>query len=501
MKSMQHKNKMALFMGCLLAVSVFSSCGGGDTGVVDTTPVTEGLGTTAPAETETTRLMPDLPDADYNGYVFRVAHWEMAGWESRACIDIYAEAENGDTINDAVFARNIAVFDRFNFSISLENIDFNEIVTRVKNSVSAGDDAYDLAYLRLYEQKNLVSGGYYVNFNAIPNIDLTKPWWDAGCVESMTVDGKLYLAASSINISDENATAGILFNKQLAQNLDMEDPYQLVRDGKWTMDKMYTLYSDASRDVNGDGKMDGEDLWGFLGGTDVAPCFYIGGGGTVVSRDKDGGLYDSLGSERNFAIIEKVQSIMTDEDNFYNHHLGTQDLKITDDNEYRDLFSDGHGLFFWSRMDEVTTLRGMETDFGILPTPKYDEAQENYISFVSQHIMGLMSVPNTASDLERTGTILEALAAESYYTLTPAYYEVALKSKASRDDESAEMLDFIFSNRVYDLGEYFNFGLIYDAINTVCQNKSKGIASEYEKKKSAFAKALDKWVAQMEELE
>ena len=34
------------------------------------------------------------------------------------------------------------------------------------------------------------------------------------------------------------------------------------------------------------------------------------------------------------------------------------------------LFSDGHGLFFWTRMDEVTTLRSMETDFGILPTPK-----------------------------------------------------------------------------------------------------------------------------------
>jgi hypothetical protein len=267
------------------------------------------------------------------------------------------------------------------------------------------------------------------------------------------------------------------------------------------MDKMKEMYTGVSKDVNGDGKMGGEDLWGFLGGTDVAACFYIGAGGTVVSRDQNGGLYDSLGNDRNFAIVEKVQSIMTDEDNFYNHHLGTQALKATDDNQYRDLFSDGHGLFFWTRMDEVTTLRGMETDFGILPTPKYDEAQENYISFVSQHIMGLMSVPAAASNLERTGTILEALAAESYYTLTPAYYEVALKTKGSRDDASAEMLDTIFANRVYDLGEYFNFGSIFDSINTVCQNKSKGIASEYEKKASAFTKALDKWVEEIEGLE
>lgn len=491
MKHLQ-KNKIALFMGCLLAVSVFASCGGGDTGVVDTTPVTEGIGTTAPAETETTRLMPDLPEADYGGYVFRVVHWEMAGWESRACIDIYAEAENGDTINDAVYERNLAVGEKYNFSISLENVAFDTLVTNVRNSVSAGDDAYDLVYLRLYEQKNLIAGGYFVDFNTIPHIDLTKPWWDAGCVDSMTVSGKLYLAASAINISDENATAGILFNKQIAANHDMEDPYQLVRDGKWTMDKMQQMYSEVTTDVNGDGKMGAGDLWGFLGGTDVVSCFYIGGGGTIISRDENGALYDSFGSEKNFAIVEKVQALMTDEDNFYNHHLGTQDVPITDDNEYRDLFSDGHGLFFWTRMDEVTTLRGMETDFGILPTPKYDETQEEYISFVSQHITGLMSIPATAPDLDRTGVILEALAAESHYTLTPAYYEVALKSKASRDDESAEMLDIIFSNRVYDPGEYFDFGGIVAALNTVCQNDAKGMASEYEKKAKAITKALDK---------
>ncbi|MBR5870505.1 MAG: hypothetical protein IKZ09_05675, partial [Clostridia bacterium] len=353
------KHSASLFLGCLLAVSALASCGSTAETPVETAADTASVQTNAPDVTEEPRLTANLPEADFDGYVFRVSHWEHPGWESRACHDIYAEAENGETINDAVYTRNIAVFDRYNFSISLENVPFDELVTRVKNAVSAGDDAYDLAYLRLYEQKNLVSGGYFVDFNTIPNIDLTQPWWDSGCVESLTVDGKLYLAASSINISDENATAGILFNKQLAANNDMDDPYQLVRDGKWTMDKMREMYTGVSKDVNGDGKMGDGDLWGFLGGTDVVACFYIGGGGTVVSRDKDGGLYDSLGSDKNFAIIEKVQALMTDDDNFYNHHLGTQDLDKTDDNEYRDLFSDGHGLFFWTRMDEVTTLRSM----------------------------------------------------------------------------------------------------------------------------------------------
>ena len=75
------------------------------------------------------------------------------------------------------------------------------------------------------------------------------------------------------------------------------------------------------------------------------------------------------------------------------------------------------------------------------------------------------------------------------------------RSSAPSISVSACIVALIFSNRIYDVGEYYNFGSIFDAINTVCQNKSKGIASEYEKKASAFTKALDKWVEEIEGLE
>ena len=95
------KHMLSLSFCALLAVSLLASCGG-DGGTAVDTAQTGTADTTLPAETETTRYMPELPEADYDGYTFRVAHWEHPGWESRACKDIYAEAENGDTINDAV---------------------------------------------------------------------------------------------------------------------------------------------------------------------------------------------------------------------------------------------------------------------------------------------------------------------------------------------------------------------------------------------------------------
>lgn len=67
-----------------------------------------------------------------------------------------------------------------------------------------------------------------------------------------------------------------------------------------------------------------------------------------------------------------------------------------------------------------------------------------------------MVIPKSAPDTERTGLILEALAAESRYTVIPAYYDIAFKD--SGEEESVDMLDIIFSSRVYDLGELYQFG-------------------------------------------
>ena len=50
-------------------------------------------------------------------------------------------------------------------------------------------------------------------------------------------------------------------------------------------------------------------------------------------------------------------------------------------------------------------------------------------------------MPTNASDPERTEIILEALSAESRYTVQPAYYDISLKGKYIRDEECADMLD------------------------------------------------------------
>jgi hypothetical protein len=90
-------------------------------------------------------------------------------------------------------------------------------------------------------------------------------------------------------------------------------------------------------------------------------------------------------------------------------------------------------------------------------------------------------VPTLQEDAERTAVILEALAAESRYTVRPAYYDISLKTKHSRDDESQEMLDIIFSTRSYDFGWYYKFGNYDVGILDLYRKYNKDFTSMYEK--------------------
>ena len=104
----------------------------------------------------------------------------------------------------------------------------------------------------------------------------------------------------------------------------------------------------------------------------------------------------------------------------------------------------------------------METDFGIIPYPKYDDAQDRYYSRIEA--CELFCVPVTNKNHEFAGVVLEALAAESAKSVIPSYYDVALQGKVTRDEESSEMLDLIFNTRVFDWGDTIWCAQIRDGI-------------------------------------
>jgi len=491
------KQILSLTLACIILAAAFASCGDADTSDTDTPKdnTTDDTAAVDGGDTEEQRLYPDLPtDLNYDGYEFSFLHWSLGAWEStaRASRDLYAESLNGETINDAVYGRNLKIEETYNVKISLTKEDAGVLSTTVINNVAAMDDVYDVVYPRLYEGANLVTQGLFYDLHQLPHLDLEKPWWDQNAVKSLSIDKKLYLVATDININDKDATAAVAFNKQLAENYKIDDLYQAVRDGKWTYDYMMTTYADVSTDLDGNSAMDKNDLYGFLGKNDVMSAFFHGSGGRYVDKDSDDIPYLSFMSDRNVSVTQKLAEMVGDAGNFFNHQTAGME-----DSDFTKMFEEGHGLFFWMRLDEVTNMRASDTDFGILPTPKFDEAQTQYWNTVSHHTTGLMSVPVT-SDAERTSVILEALAAESKYTVQPAYYDVSLKGKSTRDEESGEMLEIIIAGRVFDLGSIYAFGGFEGQYMGIAQNSSSDIVSIYTRLEKSTTKAIDNFVAKFQ---
>jgi len=460
------------------------------------------------AEAAETRISPNLPEANFNGHVFTVlANRDES--DDRLEPDpreITVEVENAeDPIKDAVYKRNAVLKDKYNIDFAMvTNTDENSVLRKTVNS---GDSTYDAVIMFNNNVPTAVNGGYLTNVANLTYIDLDKPWWDPA-VNSMSIDNKNYLLAGDMLILDNEATNALLFNKDLMATLGMELPYNLVKEGKWTMDAMNELVKGASSDLNGDGVMKpDDDRWGFVCYRDTLHALLVSGGGTLAVKDKDDLPYMDFASPRNLAVIEKCMDIMYNKQDVLNIQSDIADGGTNSANwlrSYHGAFEENRALFMWVRMRVVEKFRGMDANFGIIPLPKFDEAQENYCSVVNPYTGVLLGVPKSAGDFERSSIILEAMAAESKYTLQPAYYDVVLQRKFARDEESSEMLDIIFGNRVYDVaGIYFQDTWL--EFIRLCEGNSRqgdrNIVSYYDRRQNAIQRNIDRLVERFENLD
>jgi hypothetical protein len=153
-------------------------------------------------------------------------------------------------------------------------------------------------------------------------------------------------------------------------------------------------------------------------------------------------------------------------------------------------FDSGRALFYMNQPGYVKELRATEFDFGILPYPKFDEKQENYVTL---NWAGLICAPVNIANPEKVGAITEYLGAKSHEVVLPAYFDILLNGKLTRDDESRDMLDIIYGDSVYDFGLNFSaFNELLYIIPKLLQTKSTDLASFYEKRAEKIQQSYDK---------
>ena len=477
----------------LLGAMALSACGGDttsdttETGSANTDPVV----TEEPSEADLRKAIPDnLPEKDMGGYQFRVWTRERADFVEDVGFDL---EETGEVVDDAIYSRNRDVEERFNVELFQRLIpDDTGAAAEIVKSISSGEDTHDVAMGQVIEIPKLGTEGYFLDwYTDLPYVDLKAPWYIGNAAEALSVAGHAYAMIGEFDLDVLRFTYCMFFNKGIAANYDLENIYDVVSEGRWTHDYLRTLSTEIYTDLNGDGQKSEDDLLCISGDPYSAVVTYqYAYDNPTYTLDKDGIPQLTLNTSKANDIVTKLNDLYWVTQGGYTQGWGTG----------RTAWTNGNLLFYTGLFQNANNFRELEFDFGIIPYPKYDEAQSQYYT-MSDGAHGVMTVPVTLQNTEYASIIIEALNAETYKQVVPAYYDVSLKVKAARDDESVKALDLLMESCVFDFGYIYNTGSLTFAIQRLVSANSNNSESEYARSMKTAQKEYEKIVEAYLELE
>jgi len=426
-----------------------ASCGGSEGSGNDTTDAASGSDDTTPAA-ETTPFAPfdSYERRTFDGKTFTILE---ANWHPHLHINIHEGEMNGDIVNDALFQRDSKMEELYD--IEIEYYQTKSSIEILKNTVLADEHVYDLVFSDIYQGfAPLATQGILYNLCDIDQLSLDQTWWSPLIYEQLTLNDNLYFTSGDITPAVYQAPLCQFLNLKLYENYNIKDDiFQMVLDGKWTMDAVQKITKDFDQDVNQDGMMHAnDDLFGIVmqhtdessdaltAAADVQLCTISGDGKSLVkTKLGDGNMVDAL---------EKISKTVK----FINYASINDVITKT--------FKEDRALILQHKLESAAVhLQDMESDYLILPMPKLDENQESYISCVSGYVCSFTAVPATA-DEDFTGFIAEAMARYSNQYIRPLAYDLVYKIKDTRDDRSAEVLDILFDTLYLDFNIVYNFG-------------------------------------------
>lgn len=494
---------LSLLLALLLTAPILASCSESAVNTETEKPSESSADPAAVAESvetvpEETELQPNLPDITFDDQTFTILTSGVndtngQDWQT---YDIWVESMNGEVINDTVFERNLYLEDTYKVKIAeykTEGTTFDEI----KKEVTADSGAFNAAMTHIENSATLAQGGFLHNLYTAVNIDTSMPWWDQRAVNDLEILGKLYFATGDITVIDNDATWVLMFSKQMHQNYQLDNLYDLVRENKWNYDVMLDMITATASDLNGDGALTWQDdQFGFITSGDSGFGLMYASGEKLATTDENKQIVALKDAERLSGVVDKASLLMANKDLTFQ-----TGYESTTPDDIRTMFEEGRGLFYGEVMQCIIRMRASETDFGLIPWPKYDEIQTEYYNWIHTTAGRGVVIPSSQDDLEIAGVVLEAMAAKSMYTVTPAYYEVSMTYKYMRDTESAEMLDIILQSRIYDLAKIYNLGGVVGNIATIINQGTGKFASTWKSTQKIFAKTLEKVLRNFEDLE
>lgn len=476
------------------------SCSDNTSGVVETTtkPIDNSEQETTIDEYDRANTPDSLPtDLDFGGMEIRI-YVDDSNHDYRGLNDYFQgpEEQSGDIVFDTVIERNAKVEERLNVKFTYHEVShtYDVVPTNVRKFVLAGEDLFDFMVEQQWGLSQLVAEGAFLNVYEGKYFDFDQPWWWNNFMDAASIGtDKRFFLAGVYFIDNLKSAYIIYFNKRIFDSNfgNPDDLYHQVIDGNWTFEVFGNYARDVYQDLNGNGVADDGDLFGFTTSTSaIVDHFVYASDVQFTTRDSNGLPEIVLNNERGFQLAESMYRL------FYENvgcKLYTDDGKLRAEQEQ--IFMSGNLLFLPYSLTTADYMREMEDDYGFLPFPKLDSTQNEY-RLLPHDTTTMGVIPITCTKVDTVSAVIEALCAESYRIVMPAYYETALKVKYARDDLSTQMIDVIHDSIWTDFTYIYspalnNIGTIY---RTLMGGKKYDLASEYAAREKAVIAGLDKLV-------
>lgn len=491
------KKTAALFLLTAILASC-AACGESEASLATTTvPVTE---TTVPAEASPFEP-DDLPDdLDFGGKEFRI---HVLDYNRAYAVDIFAEEETGNRLNDAIYNTSQSVEDRLNVTLTYTSEAFtgeqiDSVTMKTISSILAGDSFAELLYSPLNFMSQMLEGEYFHNLNDMKYLNLDKPWYNQTVQENIIGD-YVHFVSGRFAIANVKNSFAVYFNNDLYESLGKnEDLYELVDSGKWTFSKLNELLKDTYIDLNGNAEKEPSDQFGLTFGDQNKYLGFLASLGMTIF-EKNGSRFDfTFDNERALSVMPELVRLVNENEAVLPGMINTDhfpDYQISSGggNYISKPFMEGRSLFTCSLVaDAGIIVPDINFEFGILPYPKWDEAQEVYLNMLQRHCFQM--IPVTVSDTDAVSAVMEALASRSYRSLLPEYCEVMLKTRYSPNDNVSRMFDLIGAGVTYDPGEIYgtSLGTPSIEIKIAMQQNDPSWASRIAVKKNSLIEIMNK---------
>ncbi|MBQ8509941.1 MAG: extracellular solute-binding protein [Clostridia bacterium] len=470
-----------------------AACGSGET--PSTGDTTSANGTTT-AETTAETDPYDYPDLDCGGETFTIMNIEPM-WNMNTELDF--DAQNGETLDDAIYTRNRMLEDKFNFKleeVQLATAEYFKLADHVRTDVMSGDAQYDACYTIGSTVGSLITEGSVMNLLDIDTLQLDQPWWNQITNEQSTIGGDyLYFTQSNLSLTAFDLTWCLFFNESMMEEKSLEAPYDLVREGNWTIDELHKLCK-AGANLNGDESFtfaaDGKSVYGYSTYNNGALASIIGLGITFTGKDASDMPTFDLETDRFYTAIEKLATLCASEGDFY------QGVTGSNPDRYTTVFANRRALFVGAEVKDALVFRDFEDTFGIVPNPKLDEAQANYYSWTN-YLAPVLVVPVTTKDASRTGALLDVMSYYSYRDVLPVYYDVTLAQKGLRNEDSIEMMDIIRDSLCFDPSMAYGWTTkLAESIRDAAFKGDSNVASLIASNKTTVEESITKMLDELE---